>query len=88
MKFCEAFELAIQNELLDYMLSVLKDYILEEVKNADFITIHSDNMTNISTHCQLALVLRYIDAKSRAFFRVHYHPERNCRHHHYSAGQA
>ncbi|XP_051233811.1 zinc finger MYM-type protein 1-like [Dicentrarchus labrax] len=54
----------IQNELLDCMLSVLKDYILEEVKSADFIAIQADETTDVSTHCQLVLVLRYIDANS------------------------
>ncbi|KAJ8375412.1 hypothetical protein SKAU_G00059920 [Synaphobranchus kaupii] len=43
------------------MLSVLKDYILEEVKNADYLAIQADETTDISTHCQLVLVLRYID---------------------------
>ena len=52
----------VQNELLDCMLSVVRDYILEEVKNADFISIQADETTDISTHCQLVLVLRYIDA--------------------------
>ncbi|XP_074476999.1 zinc finger MYM-type protein 1-like [Sebastes fasciatus] len=52
----------VQNELLDCMLSVVRDYILEEVKNADFIAIQADETTDISTHCQLVLVLRYIDA--------------------------
>ncbi|XP_071371303.1 zinc finger MYM-type protein 1-like [Centroberyx affinis] len=51
----------VQNELLDCMLSVLKDYILEEVKNADYLAIQADETTDISTHCQLVLVLRYID---------------------------
>ncbi|KAL3063707.1 hypothetical protein OYC64_000108 [Pagothenia borchgrevinki] len=32
----------VQNELLDCMLSVLRDYILEEVNSADFIAIQAD----------------------------------------------
>ncbi|XP_033986973.1 zinc finger MYM-type protein 1-like [Trematomus bernacchii] len=51
----------VQNELLDCMLSVCKDYILEEVKNASYLVIQADETTDISTHCQLVLVLRYID---------------------------
>lgn len=31
----------VQNELLDCMLSVLKDNILEEVKNADYLAIQA-----------------------------------------------
>lgn len=45
------------------MLSVLKDYILEEEKSADFIIIQ-DETTDISIGCQLLLILRYIDANS------------------------
>ncbi|XP_075965760.1 histone-lysine N-methyltransferase SETDB1-B isoform X3 [Anarhichas minor] len=54
----------VQTELLDCMLSVMKEYILEEVKRADFIAIQADETTDISSHCQLVLVLRYIDANS------------------------
>ena len=54
----------IQNKLLDCMLSVLKEYILEEVKSADFIAIEADETTDISTYCKLVLVLCYIHAKS------------------------
>ncbi len=46
----------VQNELLDSMLSVVKDYILEEVTAADFIAIQADEMTDDSTRCQLVLV--------------------------------
>ncbi|KAI9523805.1 hypothetical protein NQZ68_024327 [Dissostichus eleginoides] len=46
------------------MLSLLRDYILEEVNSADFIAIQADETTDVSTYCQLMLVLRYIDAKS------------------------
>ncbi len=52
----------VQNELLDSMLSVVKDYILEEVTAADFIAIQADETTDVSTRCQLVLVLRYIDS--------------------------
>lgn len=52
----------VQNELLDCMLSVIKDYILEEVKN-----IQADETTEISTHCQLVPVLQYIDKKNNSF---------------------
>ncbi|XP_071058707.1 zinc finger MYM-type protein 1-like [Pseudochaenichthys georgianus] len=51
----------VQNELLDCMLAVTKDYIMEEVKNASYLAIQADETTDISTHCQLVLVLRYID---------------------------
>lgn len=51
----------VQNELLDCMLSVLREKILDETKTADFLAIQADETTDISTHCQLVLVLRYID---------------------------
>ncbi|KAI9516435.1 hypothetical protein NQZ68_015936 [Dissostichus eleginoides] len=46
---------------LDCMLSVCKDYILEEVKHANYLAIQADETTDISTHWQLVLVLRYIN---------------------------
>ncbi|XP_031712768.1 uncharacterized protein LOC116388755 [Anarrhichthys ocellatus] len=55
------------------MLSVMKEYILEEVKRADFIAIQADETTDISTHCQLVLVLRYIDANSNVQERFFEH---------------
>ena len=54
----------VQNELLDCMLSVVRSYIQEEVKNATFVAIQADETTDISTHCQLVLVLRYIDGNN------------------------
>ena len=50
----------VQNELLDCMLSVLKRPRSGEVKQADYIAIQADETTDICTHCQLVLVLRYI----------------------------
>ena len=47
----------VQNKLLDYMLAVLREHILEEVKNIDYLAIQADETTDISTHCQLVLVL-------------------------------
>ncbi|KAK5885972.1 hypothetical protein CesoFtcFv8_017055 [Champsocephalus esox] len=51
----------IQNELLDCMLSVLRECILEEIRSADFVSIQVDETMDISTQCQLVLVIRYID---------------------------
>ncbi|XP_063046928.1 zinc finger MYM-type protein 1-like [Engraulis encrasicolus] len=53
----------IQNELLDCMFSVVREQILKEVKDSDFIAIQADETTDISTVTQLVLVLRYIDSK-------------------------
>ena len=52
---------AVQNELLDCMLSVIRERVMEEVKSARFVAIQADETTDVSTHTQLVLVLRYID---------------------------
>ncbi|XP_074524579.1 zinc finger MYM-type protein 1-like [Halichoeres trimaculatus] len=46
------------------MLAVLREKILDEVKMAKFLAIQADETTDISTHCQLVLVLRYIDGRN------------------------
>ncbi|XP_049441605.1 uncharacterized protein LOC125894323 [Epinephelus fuscoguttatus] len=51
----------VQNELLDCMLSVLREYIIEEIRSADFVSIQGDETKDISTYCQLVLVICYID---------------------------
>lgn len=45
----------IQNELLDCMLSVLREYITEKVRSADFVSIQADETMDISTQYQLVL---------------------------------
>ncbi|KAL1276105.1 hypothetical protein QQF64_035728 [Cirrhinus molitorella] len=54
----------VQNELLDCMLSVVREHIIQEAQSSDFLSIQVDETTDIATQCQLVLVLRYIDAKS------------------------
>ncbi|KAG1933968.1 zinc finger MYM-type protein 1-like [Pimephales promelas] len=54
----------VQDELLDCMLSVVKEHIIKEAQSSDFLSIQVDETTEIATQCQLVLVLRYIDAKS------------------------
>ncbi|XP_040195568.1 uncharacterized protein LOC120928571 [Rana temporaria] len=54
----------VQNELLDCMLSVVKEHIMQEARSSNFLSIQADETTDIATHCQLVLVLRYIDAKN------------------------
>lgn len=46
------------------MLAVLREQILDEVKTAEFLSIQADETTDISTHCQLVLVLRYMDGRN------------------------
>ncbi|RXN12340.1 zinc finger MYM-type 1-like protein [Labeo rohita] len=54
----------VQNELLDCMLSVVREQIIQDAQSSDFLLIQADETTDIATQCQLVLVLRYIDAKS------------------------
>ncbi|XP_077585920.1 zinc finger MYM-type protein 1-like [Stigmatopora nigra] len=51
----------LQNELLSCMSLVLKDRVVEEIRNADYVSIQVDRTIDISARCHLALVLRYID---------------------------
>ncbi|XP_040195002.1 zinc finger MYM-type protein 1-like isoform X2 [Rana temporaria] len=54
----------VQDELLDCMLSVVREHIIQEARSSDFISIQADETTDIATRCQLVIVLRYIDAKN------------------------
>ncbi|XP_053726658.1 zinc finger MYM-type protein 1-like isoform X1 [Synchiropus splendidus] len=54
---------AMQNELLDCMLTVLQNHVLEEVKHADYLAIQVEEAADVSVGCHLVLVLRYIDAR-------------------------
>lgn len=51
----------VQNQLLDCMLMVLKECIVVEIRSSDFISIQVDETADVSTQCQLVLVIRYID---------------------------
>lgn len=49
----------IQNELLQCMFEVCKDQILQEIEETSFLSVMSDDTTDISTQCQMVLVFRY-----------------------------
>ena len=55
---------AIQNELLDCMQDVMQGHIIQDLQNAQFVSLQADETTDVSTHCQLVVVYRYIDACS------------------------
>lgn len=66
----------IQNDILDCMLTVCKNEILKEVEVADFLAIQCDETTDVSNHCQMAIILRYVKEHSIrehfwTFLRVH-----------------
>lgn len=55
----------VENELLDCMLTVLRDCFLEDIKRTDYLAIQADETTDTATHCQLGIVLRYIDSLNK-----------------------
>ncbi|KAK0152292.1 Zinc finger MYM-type protein 1 [Merluccius polli] len=57
----------VQNELLDCMLSVVREQIIKEAQKSDFLSIQADETMDISTQNQLVLVLRYIDDRNTAY---------------------
>ncbi|XP_034038832.1 zinc finger MYM-type protein 1-like [Thalassophryne amazonica] len=54
----------VQNELLDCMLSVVKEEIIKEVQSSEFLSIQADETMDMATQSQLMLVLRYIDPRN------------------------
>ncbi|CAH1959719.1 unnamed protein product [Acanthoscelides obtectus] len=50
---------SIQNDILDSMLQVCREEILQQIKNANFLSIQCDETTDISNQCQMALIFRY-----------------------------
>ncbi|CAH2321052.1 Hypothetical predicted protein [Pelobates cultripes] len=50
----------IQNELLDCMFDVIRQVILQEIKEAEFIAVQVNEITNMVIRTQSALVYRYI----------------------------
>ncbi|VVC30074.1 Ribonuclease H-like domain,HAT, C-terminal dimerisation domain,Domain of unknown function DUF4371 [Cinara cedri] len=49
----------IQNELLDCILNVVRNQILIEIHNSDFVSIIVDETTDTANSFQLALIFRY-----------------------------
>eukprot|EP00795_Rhopilema_esculentum_P005495 gene5495-673_t len=54
----------VQNELLDIMLNICKDVIKQEIKEADFLAVVSDDTTDVSNQSQNVVVFRYIKDKT------------------------
>nr|CAH7759836.1 unnamed protein product [Callosobruchus chinensis] len=51
---------AIQNDILDCMLSCCKYEMSSRIKNSDFLAIQCDETSDISNWCQLVLICRYV----------------------------
>lgn len=50
----------IQNEMLEYMLFVIWQNIKNEMKDADFFSVISDETTDVSAQFQMSIIFRYI----------------------------
>jgi hypothetical protein len=50
----------IQNELLDCMNEVYKQTLMEEIQNANFLSIQTDKTTDISCMSQFVILLQYV----------------------------
>jgi hypothetical protein len=50
----------IQNEILDSMFAVCQTEIRNQINEADFLPIQCDETTDVTSHCQMVVVFRYI----------------------------
>jgi hypothetical protein len=69
---------AIQNELLDCMNEVYKQTLMEEIQNANFVSIQADKTTDISCTSQFVILLRHVKRdgpveRFRSFAQVQVH---------------
>lgn len=51
----------VQNEILDSMLEVCRQEIKEQISKEDFLAIQCDETTDISNHCQMVMIVRYLN---------------------------
>lgn len=49
----------VQNEILDCMLEVCRDYISEEIKKANYLAVMADETTDVTTLQQMVIIYRY-----------------------------
>uniref|UniRef100_H3ADY7 TTF-type domain-containing protein n=1 Tax=Latimeria chalumnae TaxID=7897 RepID=H3ADY7_LATCH len=61
----------IQNELLDCMLEVTRDFIIQQLRNTEYVAIQADDTTDVSTRCQSVLVYQYIDGNGKIVERFY-----------------
>ncbi|CAH1961462.1 unnamed protein product [Acanthoscelides obtectus] len=50
----------VQNEILDSMLEVCQQEIRQQINAAEFLAIQCDETTDISHHCQMVMIFRYL----------------------------
>uniref|UniRef100_H2ZT00 DUF4371 domain-containing protein n=1 Tax=Latimeria chalumnae TaxID=7897 RepID=H2ZT00_LATCH len=61
----------IQNKLLDCMLDVTRHFIIQQLRNTEYVAIQADDTTDVSTKCQSVLVYRYIDGNGKIVERFY-----------------
>uniref|UniRef100_H3BCV1 DUF4371 domain-containing protein n=1 Tax=Latimeria chalumnae TaxID=7897 RepID=H3BCV1_LATCH len=61
----------IQNELLDCMLDVTRDFIIQQLRNTECVAIQADDTTDVLTECQSVLLYQYIDGNSKIVERFY-----------------
>uniref|UniRef100_H3B3J6 DUF4371 domain-containing protein n=1 Tax=Latimeria chalumnae TaxID=7897 RepID=H3B3J6_LATCH len=69
----------IQNELPDCMLDVIRDFIIQQLRNTEYVAIQADNTTDVSTKCQSVLVYQYIDGNGKIVERFYTNKRLLCR---------
>jgi hypothetical protein len=57
---CQKTPKTIQNELLGCMYEVYKQTLMEEIQNANFVSIKANETTDISCMSQFVILLRYV----------------------------
>uniref|UniRef100_H3B1F8 HAT C-terminal dimerisation domain-containing protein n=1 Tax=Latimeria chalumnae TaxID=7897 RepID=H3B1F8_LATCH len=60
----------IENELLDCMLDLTRDFIIQQLRSTEYVAIQAHNTTDVLTKCQSVLVYRYIDGNGKVVERL------------------
>ncbi|XP_076763834.1 zinc finger MYM-type protein 1-like [Xylocopa sonorina] len=50
----------VQNEILDCLLQIYHEEIRAEIRKTSFVAVMADDITDVSEHAQMVLVLRYV----------------------------
>uniref|UniRef100_H3A095 DUF4371 domain-containing protein n=1 Tax=Latimeria chalumnae TaxID=7897 RepID=H3A095_LATCH len=61
----------IQNKLLDCMLDMTREFIIQQLRNTEYMAIQVDNTTDVSTKHQSVLVYWYIDGNGKVVKRFY-----------------
>ncbi|KAJ1138061.1 hypothetical protein NDU88_004452 [Pleurodeles waltl] len=64
----------IQNELLEYMLAIIRTYIVQQLKTTDFVAIQADDTTDVATKTQSVLIFWCLNNDSKVVERFYGFP--------------